>query len=82
MITPPIRTSKPLYKIGLLKENARECDGVGSLTNIRTIDKTINGTSMLLRRRIFSIPRTTTTPPKIVIASPSARGTPVMEYMI
>lgn len=82
MITPPSKTSRPLYKIGFEIENARVDVGVGSFAKISVIHTTIIGTKTTFSKRIFSMPSTTIIPPRIVIASPNARGTDVSEYMM
>ena len=79
MITPPKRTSSPLYKMGLEIAKGREYEGVGSWAKIREFASTIIGTRTALRRRIFSMPRTTIMPPRMVIARPKARGMPVSD---
>lgn len=81
-ITPPSKTSSPLYKIGFESMKGRECAGVGSLAKTRVIESTISGTRTALSRRIFSMPKTTIIPPSKVIARPKASGMPVMECMI
>ena len=81
-ITPPSKTSRPLYKIGFESMKWRVCAGVGSLAKTRVIESTISGTRTAFRRRIFSMPKTTIIPPSKVIARPNASGMPVMEYMI
>lgn len=82
MMTPPKSTSSPLYKIGFEIEKTSEWSGVGSLKNTSAMQSTMSGTTMLFKRRIFSMPSTTTIPPSTVIASPVARGIPVIDCMM
>lgn len=78
MITPPSRTSSPLYRIGfiILKPGQYSC--LSSFKNIRVTHSIIRGTISVFTILIFSMPRTTIMPPSIAIASPSI-GTPASE---
>lgn len=78
-MTPPKSTSSPLYKIGFESVKGKDDCGVGNLKNTIDMQSTIRGTTIVLRTLIFSMPSTTIIPPSTVIASPKARGIPVMD---
>ena len=71
-----------LLPFGLEIEKGREYNGVGSFVKTSNMESTIIGTSTALSKRIFSMPSTTITPPRMVMTSPKASGIPVRDDII